>query len=244
MKKLNKVLLSGFVGLAIFAGASSAIAKGGKPVFSRTDTVPETTDDVTETTSEELLDYNEMIHLFFMREEEKLARDVYTTLGTMYPDSAIFGNIDDSEQRHMTAVKNMIEQYGYEDPNTNDNVGIFTGEEYGWYFTENYNLLVERASISELEALYVGAFIEELDMMDINQCPHVIVDTENGINDVSECGKIYTDNSDIVKLYDSLLDGSDSHLEAYVKNIEKYIGAGNYQAQVLSQEQVDEILDR
>ena len=179
-----------------------------------------------------------------MREEEKLARDVYQTLGTMYPDSAIFGNIDDSEQIHMTTVKAMIEKYGYEDPNTNDNVGAYTGEDFGWYFTEKYNQLVERASISELEALYVGAFIEELDMMDINQCPQVIVETDNGINDVSECGKVYTDNADIQRLYSSLLDGSDSHLEGYVNNIEKIIGEGNYQAQVLSQEMVDAILDR
>ena len=46
------------------------------------------------------------------------------------------------------------------------------------YFTEKFNHLVERASISELEALYVGAFIEELDMQDINQCPKVIVETQ------------------------------------------------------------------
>ncbi|MBT8120346.1 MAG: DUF2202 domain-containing protein [Gammaproteobacteria bacterium] len=190
------------------------------------------------------LDYNEKIHLMFMREEEKLARDVYQTLGSMYPDSAIFGNIDDSEQKHTTAVKAMIEKYGYEDPNTNDNVGAYTGEGFGWYFTEKYNQLVERASISELEALYVGAFIEELDMMDINQCPQVIVETDNGINGVNQCGKVYTDKADIQRLYSSLLDGSDSHLEGYVANIENIIGEGNYQAQVLSQELVDAILDR
>lgn len=162
----------------------------------------------------------------------------------MYPEHAIFGKIDDSEQKHTDAVKAMIEKYGLEDPNTNDNIGVYTGEEYGWYFTEKFDLLVERASTSELEALYVGAFIEELDMMDINQCPQVIVEMENGINDISECGKIYTDNSDVDNLYTSLLDGSDSHLEGYVKNIEKYIGEGNYQAQVLPQEEVDEILGR
>ena len=230
MNSLNKVLLSGFVGLALIAAANSVIAKGGISASISTD--------------DTVLDYNERIHLVFMREEEKLARDVYLALGTMYPDSVIFGKIDDSEQRHTTAVKAMIEKYGHEDPNTNDNIGVYTGEDYGWYFTEKYNLLVERASISELEAWYVGAFIEELDMMDINQCPKIIVETDNGINEVTECGKIYTDNSDIAKLYDSLLDGSDSHLEGYVKNIEKYIGEGSYQAQVLSQEQVDEILDR
>jgi hypothetical protein len=223
-------LVNGLIGLAFFAGAGSAVATGDVSMSADTDDVA--------------LDYNEKMHLFFMREEEKLARDVYQTLGTMYPDSVIFGNIDDSEQIHMTTVKAMIEKYGYEDPNTNDNVGAYTGEDFGWYFTEKYNQLVERASISELEALYVGAFIEELDMMDINQCPQVIVETDNGINDVTECGKVYTGKPDIQRLYSSLLDGSDSHLEGYVNNIEKIIGEGNYQAQVLSQELVDAILDR
>lgn len=230
MKILNKVLVNALIGLAFFAGAGSAVATGDVSISADTD--------------DAALDYNEKMHLFFMREEEKLARDVYQVLGTMYPDSVIFGNIDDSEQIHMTAVKAMIEKYGYEDPNTNDNVGAYTGEDFGWYFTEKYNQLVERASISELEALYVGAFIEELDMMDINQCPQVIVETDNGINDVSECGKVYTDKPDIQRLYSSLLDGSDSHLEGYVNNIEKIIGEGNYQAQVLSQELVDAILGR
>jgi hypothetical protein len=254
MNCFNKTLVTALVGLTVTVSASNVMATGSKGAAYKAETTgTEVTADVVantevtiveNTSGSEILDFNEKTHLMFMREEEKLARDVYTTLGTLYPESAIFGNIDDSEQRHTMAVKAMIEKYGYEDPNTNDNVGMYTGEDYGWYFTEKYNQLVERAQVSELEALYVGAFIEELDMMDINQCPKVIVETDNGINDVTECGKIYTDNPDIVKLYDSLLDGSDSHLEGYVKNIEKVIGEGNYQAQVLSQEEVNELLGR
>lgn len=230
MKTVNKIMVDGLIGLALITATTTAFANGGATLSSTTDTAT--------------LDVNEQTHLIFMREEEKLARDVYLTLGTMYPDSAIFGKIDDSEQTHTNAVRLMIEKYGLEDPNSNDNIGIYTGEDYDWYFTEKFKLLVERASISELEALYVGAFIEELDMMDINQCPEVIVETDNGIDDETACGKIYTDNEDVYNLYESLLDGSDSHLEGYVKNIERYIGEGNYQAQVLTQDQVNEILDR
>ena len=234
MNNLYRAFINTLVGLSIVAGIGSAIALaimfGGRAAYAGTDGI--------------VLDYNEQTHLEFMREEEKLARDVYMKLSAMYPKHRIFGKIDDSEQKHTDAVRAMINKYGLDDPNTNDNVGVFTGEDYGWYFTEKFNLLVERASLSELDALYVGAFIEELDMMDINQCPQVIVETDNGINDVSECGKVYTDNSDVNNLYASLLDGSDSHLEGYVRNIEKYIGKGNYQAQVLPQEEVDEILGR
>jgi hypothetical protein len=234
MNTFKRMLVDGLVGSAIVAAVASAfalaIALGGRAAHADTDGI--------------VLDYNEQTHLEFMREEEKLARDVYIELSAMYPEHPIFGKIDDSEQKHTDAVKAMIEKYGLEDPNTNDNVGVYTGADYGWYFTEKFQQLVEKASVSELDALYVGAFIEELDMMDINQCPQVIVETDNDINDISECGKIYTDNADVDNLYASLLDGSDSHLEGYVKNIENYIGEGNYQAQVLPQEQVDELLGR
>lgn len=190
------------------------------------------------------LDFNETTHLEFMCEEEKLARDVYITLGSRYPALRVFGNIDDSEEAHKSAVAAMLEKYGIPNPSTNDNVGVFTGEDWGEYFAGKYNELVQQGATSELNALYVGALIEELDMQDINQCPGVIVETDNGIDDVSECGRNYTDNRDIDRLYGHLLDGSMNHLRAYVRNIERRIGEGNYKAQVLSQDEVDAILGR
>jgi len=200
------------------------------------------TDDATRIAA--VLDYNEETHLVFMREEEKLARDVYTRLGMIYPDSAVFGKIDDSEQRHTDAVKEMLTGYAVEDPSTNDNTGVFTGADYGDYFTEKYVYLVDKASVSELDALYVGAFIEELDMHDIHRCPSVIVEQDNGVDSEAECGLDYTDQPDIITLYESLIEGSESHLQGYVRAIEAIIGKGAYTAQVLTQEEVDEILDR
>lgn len=191
-----------------------------------------------------VLDFNEQTHLEFMCEEEKLARDVYIALGFRYPDSRVFGNIDDSEERHKCAVADMLKKYGIPNPSRNDNVGVFTGEAYGWYFTEKFNVLIELGSASQLDALYVGAFIEELDMLDINQCPKVIVAAANGINDASGCGKVYTEKPDLQRLYGFLLEGSENHLRAYVKNIEEQTGAGSYEAQVLTQEEVDAILGR
>ena len=187
-------------------------------------------------------DINEQIHLVFMREEEKLARDVYITLGKRYPDLTVFTNIVRSEQRHTNKVKSLLDRYGIEDPSSSDEVGEFTGEDYGWYFTEKYDELVAWGYMSDIEALKVGAFIEELDMIDIAQCPKVIVETDNGIDDFLSCGKVYADNLDINRVYEYLLEGSKNHLRAYVRNIEIEIGACNYEAQILTQEQVDEIL--
>lgn len=189
------------------------------------------------------LDFNEESHLVFMREEEKLARDVYTTLGSLYPRATIFGNIDDAEQRHTDSVKAKLLQYSITDPNTNDNIGVYTGEAYGSYFTEKYELLTEMGAESELSALYVGAFIEELDMLDIIQCPKAIVEADNGIDSDNDCGRVYTENEDIQSLLDSLLAGSKNHLRAYVGKIEAVIGEGMYEAQILEQHEVDAILD-
>ncbi|MEN8256796.1 MAG: DUF2202 domain-containing protein [Thermodesulfobacteriota bacterium] len=195
------------------------------------------------------LDDGEATHLIFMREEEKLARDVYMTLSAQYPDEAVFSNIgDNSEQTHTDTCRDMLEKHGIADPNPDTNllpesIGVFTGADYGWYFTEKYDLLVDWGSQSVLDALYVGAFIEELDMHDIISCPKVIVETDNGI-DAGQCGLEYTDEKDLQSMYSHLVDGSKDHLRSYVQNIENVIGAGNYVAQVLTQEEVDTILGR
>ena len=232
MKNLtSSTLVCGLVAALAMGSASHAVAgNGGKE---------KATDNAVKT-----LDANEETHLVFMREEEKLARDVYITLGALYPKAKIFGRIDDSEQRHTCAVCDMLKKYGVDDPNTNDNVGVYTGEAYGEYFTEKYRQLTERGSENLLAALHVGALVEEMDMEDINYCPKEILEQDNGINAKDQCGKIYTDNPDVRRLYTSLLEGSENHLRAFVRNIERIQGKGSYQAQYLEQDQVDQILGR
>ncbi len=195
------------------------------------------------------LDNGETTHLIFMREEEKLARDVYMTLKEQYPNEPVFANIGDgSEQTHTDTVRDMLEKHGIADPNPDanllpDSIGVFTGVDYGWYFTEKFEILTNWGAQSVLDALYVGAFIEELDMLDIVGCPKVIVETDNGIG-AGECGLEYTDETDLQTMYTHLVDGSKSHLRSYVANIENIIGEGNYVAQVLTQAEVDAILGR
>lgn len=192
------------------------------------------------------LDADEAAHLVFMREEEKLARDVYLTFTDMYPEQGVFATIATrSEQTHTDTMRDKLDQYGLQDPNpaTNDlpgSVGVFTGEQWGWYFTEKFQALVSRGAENELAALYVGALIEELDMHDITDCPQVMVDA--GYTD--PCGLRHTDEIALSNAYRSLIDGSGNHLRAYVGQIEAVIGEGNYRAQYLSQDEVDAILGR
>ena len=102
----------------------------------------------------ELFDY-EINNLLFIREEEKMARDVYRVLYEKW-GNPIFANIVESEQAHMDAVANLLVFYGQNDPVTSDATGEFNDEA----IAKLYSDLVERGSQSEIDALLVGAYIE------------------------------------------------------------------------------------
>jgi hypothetical protein len=53
------------------------------------------------------LDSAKQATLLFMYQEEKLARDVYITLGKLYPAATTFSNIQLSEQTHVDTVENL-----------------------------------------------------------------------------------------------------------------------------------------
>lgn len=240
-----------FVALSLFITACSSEGSDGVTIDSANDTdvpslVTDAINDNDDTTEIDGLDEVEASHLTFMREEEKLARDVYLTLAALYPEQRVFNQIATrSEQTHTDTIRDKLDQFNLPDPNPNTNnlpssLGVFTGNEWGWYFMEKFALLTAKGEISELDALYVGALIEELDMHDIAICPQVMVD--RGFS--SPCGLEYTDEEAIQTAYRSLISGSESHLRAYVGQIEAVIGVGNYEAQYLTQDEVDAILGR
>lgn len=166
---------------------------------------------------EAVLSNTEFSHLVFMREEEKLARDTYITLGDIW-GSRVFSNISRAEQTHMDALLTMLNIYGLDDPIINDAAGSFTNATLAGLYVD----LVASGEASLLDALYVGAFIEEVDIQDLQQA-------------IAE-----TSQADIVAVYENLLAGSKSHLRAFVGQIE---GLGvEYTAQVLDQSEVDTIL--
>ena len=101
--------------------------------------------------------------ILFMREEEKLAYDVYVTL---YDEWGIktFNNIARAESTHMEAVKSLIDKYGLEDSSSGE-VGDFNNKRLQRLNDD----LVEAGLVSELEALKVGAAIEEIDILDLEE---------------------------------------------------------------------------
>lgn len=104
-----------------------------------------------------------------MREEEKLARDVYIAMYEKWKIGT-FSNISVSEQRHMDAIKVMLDRYGIEDPA--QEIGLFTNLD----LQDLYDWLIEQRMLSEIDALMAGALIEEVDISDLRDA---IAETDN-----------------------------------------------------------------
>ena len=156
--------------------------------------------------------------LAFMREEEKLARDVYLTLHEIW-GTPVFANIATSEQQHMDAILSLLNLYKLPDPAAGKLVGEFANTE----LQALYDALIARGKQSALAALLVGGVIEETDIDDLNAA--------------METSRL----SNIDAVYQNLLNGSYNHLRAFASNIQSLTGQP-YVAQVVSQEIVDRIL--
>jgi hypothetical protein len=141
----------------------------------------------------------EKTDLRFLREEEKLARDVYVYSYNKYGLS-IFNNISDSEQSHMNSVLNLLNKYGLTDPVINNPYGVFSNSE----LQTLYNELTVKSDSSLNKALEVGANIEDLDINDI------------------DIFKTHTTNIDLINVYDNLSCGSRNHLRSFVGQLESY----------------------
>ncbi len=155
--------------------------------------------------------------LAFMREEEQLAHDVYAVSATLW-SPPVFANITASEATHLAAVRALLDRYQPADPLA----GLANGTFKSPAFQTLYATLVATSRTSLVEALKVGAQIEELDMRDIT---------------VQKAG---IDNADILMVYDNLLRGSRNHLRAFVKVLVQQ--GGSYVPQYISQAEFDAIV--
>jgi len=154
--------------------------------------------------------------LLWMREEEKLARDVYLKLGKKWKQ-AIFNNIAASEQNHMDAILKKINTFGLEDP-------VLDG--YGKFhfpaLQDLYDRLIAEGSESYIEALRVGVEIEDLDIVDL-------------IKAVEE-----SNNLSLQTTYSSLLEGSKNHLRAFVGSLDQQ--GADYQIEYIEEDLLEAIL--
>ena len=158
----------------------------------------------------------EINDLKFLREEEKLARDVYLYSYDKY-QLMIFDNISQSEQRHMNSVLNLLNKYGIPDSASTE-IGVFNNPD----LQKLYNTLTKQVDISSVEALKAGATIEDLDINDIDNF------TAN------------TTKPDLLNVYGNLNFGSKNHIRAFTRWLENE--EVTYTPQYLSIEEYNVIL--
>ena len=156
--------------------------------------------------------------LLYMREEEKLARDVYTAMAAEW-DLPLFANIAESEQTHMDSVLDLLNRYEVTDP-ASSQPGVFTNPD----LQALYDQLVKQGSVSLIEAVKVGGAIEEIDILDLQE------------------RIAQTDQEDIRVVFENLLQGSYNHLNAFSSTYEVQSGE-TYQPQYMTGEEYQAALD-
>jgi hypothetical protein len=130
--------------------------------------------------------------LQYMREEEKLARDVYKELYKVW-GLTIFSKIAGSEQKHMDAIKTLLDRYGLGDPAAGNDIGVFTNGE----LQSLYYALIAKGTNSVRDAIEVGLIIEETDIEDLEKALKIAI------------------HKDVKRVYTNLMAGSYNHLAAF-----------------------------
>lgn len=146
----------------------------------------------------ESLRAREVSDLQFMREDEKLARDVYLSL---YESSGLklFKKTARQERTHMRWVKVLIDKYEIADPCAGNGIGVFDDPALQALYTD----LVEVGSGSAVDALTVGVALEELNLYDL----------------ITRAQR-RADNEDLRALYENLMKSSRNHLRRFFSRLE------------------------
>lgn len=173
-------------------------------------------DDVNDNVALIPLSQTEINDLKFLREEEKLAHDVYLFSFEKYQIN-IFNSISQSEQTHTESVLALLNKYGIVDP-ASAQIGVFNNQDLQALYTS----LTAQASISLVEALKVGATVEDLDINDIDDFT------------------VNTTKSDLLSVYNNLNCGSKNHIRSYSSQLAIYDVI--YIPQFISIEEYNEIV--
>ena len=144
-----------------------------------------------------VLSTEETTRLVFMREEEKLARDVYRFLAAKW-NLRLFANIARSEEAHFQQVGRLISRTELADPAAGKADGEFTDLK----LTALYAELIGKGSLSVKDALEVGVLIEQTD----------IADLETGLTEAKA--------ADLKRVYSNLLNASYNHLDSFETALE------------------------
>jgi hypothetical protein len=158
----------------------------------------------------------ELEMLLHMKEEEKLARDVYALLYAKWK-VPVFTNISNAESTHMNAVLFLLKNYGEEYTVVGD-AGTFSIPD----FQKLYDQLLLKGSESLAEAFKTGAMIEDLDIKDLTEY----------------LGEVTNEN--IIMVFENLMKGSRNHLRAFNRHL---VWRGiTYSPEYITQEEFENII--
>lgn len=118
----------------------------------------------------------------------------------------------------MDAIEALLKKYKIEDPVKDNSIGVFQDEE----LQNLYYQLVDKGKQSLVDALEVGAIIEDLDIKDLEEAIRK------------------TDNHDIAFVYQNLMKGSRNHLRSFTRILRR-LGI-TYEPQYISAEEYEHIL--
>ncbi len=130
-------------------------------------------------------------NILFMKQEEKLARDVYQVMSTQW-GHITFKNIAAAEQQHINALDGLIARYGLIDTAPAE-PGRFTIPELQALYDE----LITMGSQSLEQALQVGLLVEATDIEDLQAALDA------------------TREAPIRRVFTNLLNASRNHLSAF-----------------------------
>ncbi|MFZ2177102.1 MAG: DUF2202 domain-containing protein [Rhodococcus sp. (in: high G+C Gram-positive bacteria)] len=138
------------------------------------------------------LSEEERTDLTLMREEERVARDLYRQFHDAW-QAQIFDHISTSEQRHYDAVGGLLEQYGVPDPSDGLAVGVYADPQ----LQQQYDAWLAQG-LATVEAAYaVGAELEAADISGLTTAIEV------------------SDEDAIDRVYEKLRRGTENHLRAF-----------------------------
>jgi hypothetical protein len=146
----------------------------------------------TDTVASGTLTEEQAATLAAMAEEEKLAGDLYQAFADKY-ELVILGRIAAAEDRHLAAVRNLLDRYGLDDPSAGKAAGKFTTPDV----QATYDKLLAEGLTSQSAALNVGRQVEQADIAELEQAL-------NGLT-----------APDVQTVYQHLLTASRRHLAAF-----------------------------
>ncbi len=165
-------------------GGATAIAQAAPPTNPTPGPVATSTATVDAAVAEQIA---------FMRDEERMSRDVYLAIAELYPDATAFSRIASSEERHFDAVGRLLTRYGLDDPSEGRDAGSYADAS----LTDFHDQLMAQAKVSVDEAYKAGVAIEEADIADLE------ADLDGDLP------------ADVEAVWTNLLAGSNNHLAAF-----------------------------